>query len=967
MASWTNPRGTATPAAPILLTQAVLSARGGAGEDFDISLPYEWTINPTLLHLFETEFQVELNADELLEVLDDGADPPDATRMFNRVSKAAAEVAGFEVTQRVVLGNFSYAKLPMVLDLETATDTLVDSDLICAIAGDELSRDAVRARHVTVRLNEPDLIPPSDEFLVLDADASQSYAINAVAAGADLVVDGPPGTGKSQTIANLIATLSARGKRTLFVAEKRAAIDAVKDRLNRVGLGELILDLHEGAGPKRRLAADLARTLSAVATLPKPEVAAAQETLVRHRALLVARDEALHEPRYPWGVSVYQAQAALLGIPAVATSVQRLTGDSLKNLNGAAFGAAKADLEALIGLGGLRLARDASPWAAAYAAGTITTAESAQSGLNALSTLANHTLPEAAERFEHTVAECGLALPKTVRDWTTMLRFLDDVAATLSVLDPAVFDLPLEDLATDLAPSTRGTFSRLGARISRGDYRQARKTVLPLWIGERKPKPAVLYQAVVAAAQQRAIWRKGAVAPGRPHLPSDMASTRGACGQFSNELEVLMYLVDSADLPDQSLVGLTERLELSLADTETLAKLPELVRLRTQLERMGLGALLREIAEGNLTVDQALACLEHVWLTSVLETVSIGDSRIGAFNGAAQHRTVLSYRGADSAHIDSAPLRVRRAVAENATKARDEYPKESEVIQHQARLKRGHLPTRQLFQVAPHVLGALKPCWAMSPLVVSQLLPAQRLFDVVIFDEASQVTPADAVGALMRAEQAVVAGDPHQLPPTSFFLMSAGGEDDEEAEEEALGSVAGTRNMESILDVMGALLPPPKGTRTLSWHYRSKDERLIVFSNAQPNLYDWALTTFPGIDAVGCLSHVLVPFVPGRVDQTDSVSDEVTAVVRLVSEHAKSRPDQSLGVIAMGIKHANRIDEGLRRAARMTRCLTPSWVVPRPHSRPRNPSSSRIWSGCRVTNETRSFSPLATASRLMDG
>src|ERR1035438_6425102 len=127
--------------------------------------------------------------------------------------------------------------------------------------------------------------------------------------------------------------------------------------------------------------------------------------------------------------------------------------------------------------------------------------------------------------------------------------------------------------------------------------------------------------------------------------------------------------------------------------------------------------------------------------------------------------------------------------------------------------------------------------------------------------------------------------------------------------------------MESILDVMGALLPPPKGTRTLSWHYRSKDERLIAFSNAQPNLYDWALTTFPGIDAVGCLSHVLVPFVPGRVDQTDSVSDEVTAVVRLVSEHAKSRPDQSLGVIAMGIKHANRIDEGLRRARKNDEAL----------------------------------------------
>ena len=81
--------------------------------------------------------------------------------------------------------------------------------------------------------------------------------------GADLVIEGPPGTGKSQTIANLIASLSARGYRTLFVAEKRAAIDAVLDRLNRVGLADLVLDLHDGTGSKRKLAADLARTLGA--------------------------------------------------------------------------------------------------------------------------------------------------------------------------------------------------------------------------------------------------------------------------------------------------------------------------------------------------------------------------------------------------------------------------------------------------------------------------------------------------------------------------------------------------------------------------------------------------------------------------------------------------------------------------------------------------------------------------------
>jgi very-short-patch-repair endonuclease len=213
----------------------------------------------------------------------------------------------------------------------------------------------------------------------------------------------------------------------------------------------------------------------------------------------------------------------------------------------------------------------------------------------------------------------------------------------------------------------------------------------------------------------------------------------------------------------------------------------------------------------------------------------------------------------------------------------------------------------------------------MSPLVVAQVLPARPCFDVVIFDEASQILPADAACSLLRGAQAVVAGDPHQLPPTTFFMSSAEEAEEEENEDETDPEVAAevheaadrelTQGQESILDVMRALLPPPWGTRVLNWHYRSKDERLITFSNAQESLYGWSLTTFPGALPGDAIGHVLVEHTPMASSQMNSSPAEVQRVVELVIEHATNRPDESLGVIALGITHAERIAEALRLAA----------------------------------------------------
>ena len=900
LATWENKRSSWTPTAPVLLRPVSLRALGAAQDEFELALVDEMEVNPTLLHVLKADFDCEFETENLLARVDGTIDEPwELHETYAWLANQARRVPGFTVEPRLVLANFAYAKLPMVRDLEQSLDELLAHPLIGALAGDEECRELLRQTGPG-----PDAAPTlddrplADEFLVLDADSSQIHAINSVIAGQNLVVKGPPGTGKSQSIANLIASLVARGKHVLFVAEKRAAIEAVTKRLNQQGLGDLVLDLHGGIGSRRAFAQSVGRALEASRAAQAINNEAELADLERRRSALNVYADALNRRRDPWRLSVYEARAQVLAVRHTESQV-RLRADSIEMLGESEAHALQEQLADYARLGGLALASRGSPWAKS----PIGSAEEVQIAWGLLDEVRRRLLPTAVRLLDKGSADTALASPRSVVDAVARVRLWTQVSATLASFSPSVYQLDLDQECAALAAASRGGWSRLRAVMTSTAYRAARQRVRAVQIGGNAPTEADVYTSLTQARDSLSHWH-ALGGQGTPSTPADLAETREAVEQLSERLGHLETLAGGTDLASTPFDELRPMVDALAGDHGTLARLPQLRQIEINLANADLSDLLTELKSRHAEEDYAVSSFRYVWLQSILEHVALSDPTLAAFVPAKHEKTAQEFRIGDRRHIGMTPARIQRICAEAAVRARDQYKDQADLVAHQAALKRRHLPARDFVRRADQVLLALKPCWAMSPLMVSQLLPPKAYFDVVVFDEASQVTPADAVPAILRGRQLVVAGDDKQLPPTSFF-ESASLDDDEPDPDAGLQSLyAGTQGMESILDAVGAL----GRWRMLLWHYRSRDERLIAFSNV--HLYDRMLTTFAGTGGTQALRHVLVPWAPGA--DTNSPAPEVNAVVDLVIEHALQRPTESLGIIAMGIKHSNRIEETLR-------------------------------------------------------
>ncbi len=859
-----------------------------------------------------------------------------------------------DLTQ-VTLANFNYKKMSLVRDYTQLIEEPAPNPGFDRVF-------SIEPRDVDAAPPPPVALP--ERWNVIASDATQNAAVALARTQRSFIIQGPPGTGKSQTITNLIADYAGRGKRVLFVCEKRAALDVVFHRLKQSGLDELCCLIHDSQADKKAFIADLRSGYERWITRPhgRDELAAQREQVLagleQHQQKIDRFERSMAEVSEGLGTSLRQLVRRLAAMPAAPTispaARERLPSLAMWDRNRELTQRLHRSMRERYGLQGLahhpfaRLSAVLVTHEHAFGQTeqlverceqllALLDASIEDSGRLLDSQMALETAVEIARQAKW-LSDCQLAahlelldsasapageLQRVREEREQRVAALQQVAATTGnwreKLGPADTQAAL-DLATRLEDSVlrwlQPSWWRLRGEINRR-YDFSPHAVRPGYT-------TVLRTLAVEHAATAAVEEMDASNRTRFGV-TDMAGFLAAL----EELQLRMQTSDASRCLVHHLRQAGDPVVSARAEAVTLDALEALAQQAGQGLRLGpharlgeLGELMRDLRENLDDLPDLLPLLRAVhgadaaYASAILELphapgeldALVAEEALKRFereapettrfDGAALARTARAlHQGqqrllALNAQVVGATLHRQFAdhVRQSSLSASqlDAAGKAFKKIYAAGRRELEHefgktMRYRSIRDLAADetgvVLNDLRPIWLMSPLSVSDTLPLSAdLFDVVIFDEASQIPTEEAVPALSRARQVVVVGDEMQLPPTSFF--SAGGEEDDEIVVEEEGErIAISLDSDSLLNQAARNLP----ATLLAWHYRSRHESLISFSNAA--FYDGRLVTIPdrtferGDDEIR----------PLRSDQDDAGAAGADALMRRpVSLHAIS-------------------------------------------------------------------------------
>ncbi|MFK7882880.1 MAG: DUF3320 domain-containing protein [Phycisphaerales bacterium] len=892
--------------APLLLLPIKLSRKSAKSAYVLSHHEDDVVFNQTLLEFLERDFGLTIPA--LRGALPEDHSGIDIQQIFETMIQAVREVPGFEVVDDIAVSTFSFAKYLMWKDLVDRTDSLKNNRLVRHLLENPTKRFQDGAGDFPTAETIDERIDPVEVFTPLPADSSQLAAVVAAQSGKDFVIIGPPGTGKSQTIANMIAHCLAHGKTVLFVAEKSAALDVVYRRLKAYGLADACLELHSNKTDRKSVIAQLGTAWDRSSRDADDEWVRLTENLQIQRNDLNLYVSELHEPG-SHGYSVYDGIGFLIGNePKFDLSFAGLRAHDERSFESlvdvaerlALAHAAVVDCHSLSGI-------SKTEWSFAWEKKLLDTAErfrdetvALKASCNQFESLLGITIdPEmtnvrlkALIRLAKSIGKVSNAdyrfasgedlgavkssIGDLERAITTYRTQRESMAGVFE--DDEILRIPLDQIDQDWRreSSRMWPFSLLGKR------RIQRLLQSYTAQGQTEPDGDIQLLISIKSALESIDSSPASCLPVFDGVATDMASLReslqigldlrtavnevtrtdpGVSDLFAALHEVLRengeqspiakaaasvgdarasfdqtgksYMASAGGMPAvSSLQGLIDQLAGVKQQAKKLNDWAKWSKVKQEAEGRGLTPMTEALLAGLIKDPKPDFFVAYFgwWLPLSIDL----KPKLRSFVHWEQESQIEKFKELIEAVQQLSASEIRRAVS-HGLPARDGVPRKSELgmLRHQLGLQRPSESIRGLIESMPETFTKLTPCVLMSPLSVAQYLPADHAsFDMVIFDEASQITTWDAVGAIARGSQSIIVGDPKQLPPTNFF----GRTNDEEEE----GLAAHERDLSSILDEASAAGLP---LHQLNWHYRSRDEGLIAFSNY--HYYGQRLVTFP--------------------------------------------------------------------------------------------------------------------------
>ena len=969
--------------APILLMPVEIIRKSAAKGYVIRSREEETMMNITLLEMLRQNFGITVSGLDPLPTDESGVN---VKLIYSIIRNSIKNQRKWDVEEQAILGIFSFNKFIMWNDIHNNANKLVQNKIVSSLINGKIEWEAA-----TEEIDATDMdkqLSPTDIVLPIIADSSQLEAIYEAVHDKTFILHGPPGTGKSQTITNIIANALYKGKRVLFVAEKMAALSVVQNRLAAIGLAPFCLEIHSNKTKKSAVISQLKETTEIIRQTPPEEFKKEAERLLNLRAELNQYIEALHK-EYPFGVSLYDAIIHYQSVDVEPCF--EIPQPYLDTLDKDTFAQWEEAIESLVRtanacghpyrhpLTGISISEYSS--AGKEEASQLLTAfidllNTIRQKLDVFSVLLKDTDIHPTRKDFQTIA-CIIRRILDIPELTPGLLTLPLLNETLNEYrEVVVHGQKRDEQRKEIEAGFTKEILSINAKQMVAEWnRVSDQWFLPRYFGQRKIKKAIniyalktietedikplLHRIIRYQEEEDAVQKYTGQLPslfGRfgknedwtaiEQIINDMASLHShllnyakdiaKVSQIKQNLSVqlteriqtfrdihahsfneLYQLSDTLTVIEKKLsdtLGIsTEELYTSSADWITIAlskaqtwkdnldKLKDWyqwLQAYQTLNKLGIGFVATEYKEKNIPTDQLTDIFYKSFYQAVIQYIIAKEPTLELFNGKIFNDIIAKYKQISAKFEETTKKELFARLASNIPSFTHEAIQSSEVgiLQKNIRNNARGISIRKLFDQIPTLLSRMCPCMLMSPLSVAQFIDTDAdKFDLIVFDEASQMPTYEAVGAIARGKNVIIVGDPKQMPPTSFFSVSTVDEDNIEMED-----------LESILDDCLALSIPSK---YLLWHYRSKHESLIAFSNSE--YYDNKLMTFPSPDNIE--SKVRIVNINGYYDKGKSRQNraEAQAVVDEIARRLRSEElrKKSIGVVTFSIVQQALIED----------------------------------------------------------